>query len=84
MEKYSLIRLSDLLLGLGFIFTISPIIVYWLIHDNYERYIWIINGPYPFSRFGGGPFQLFMYTALFVIGVVLVTISMYLKKNIRM
>jgi len=75
--------LSDLLLGLGFIITISPMILYWFIHGDYERYIWIINGPYPFSNFGGGPSQLFMYMVLFVTGILLISISMILKRNIK-
>lgn len=70
----------DLLLGIGFLFAISSIILYWFIHGDYERYIWIINGPYPFSHFGGGPFQLFMYVGLFIVGLGLVAISRFLKR----
>lgn len=73
--------ISDLLLGLGFIFIISPAILYWFIHGNYERYIWILNGPYPFSHFGGGPFQLFMSVGLFIVGIGLIVISMTLEKR---
>ena len=47
----------DLLLGLGLVFIISPIILYWFIHGNYERYIWILNGPYPFSLLVEGHFS---------------------------
>jgi len=36
--------LSNILTGLGTILILSPIALYWLIHGNYERYIWIING----------------------------------------
>lgn len=75
--------ISDLLLGLGFIFIISPAILYWFIHGNYERYIWIINGPYPFSHFGGGPFQLLMSVGMFIIGIGLIVISITLKKKIK-
>ena len=46
---------------------------------NYERYRWIINGPYPFGHFGGGPFQLFMYLGLFIVGIILIVISLVLK-----
>jgi hypothetical protein len=81
MGKYSLIKfISDFFAGLGFIFTITPIILYYFIHDNYERYIWIINGPYPFSHFGSGPFQLFMYLSLLIVGAALIVISMILKR----
>lgn len=71
----------DLLLGIGSIFIISPAILYWFIHSNYERYIWILNGPYPFSHFGGGPFQLLMYAILFIVGIGLISISRILKKR---
>lgn len=71
----------DLLLGLGFIFAISPAILYWFIYGNHERYIWIINGPYPFSHFGGGPFQLIMFVGLFLVGIGLIMISVILKKR---
>jgi hypothetical protein len=73
---------SDLLLGLGFTLIISPAILYWFIHGNYERYIWIINGPYPFSHFGGGPFQLFISVVLFIVGIGLIGISRTLKKKV--
>ncbi|MDD2494638.1 MAG: hypothetical protein PHE29_05540 [Tissierellia bacterium] len=72
---------SDLLLGLGFVFIISPAILFWFIHGNNDRYIWIINGPYPFSHFGGGPFQLFVSVGLFIIGIGVIGISMLLKKR---
>lgn len=73
-KQLTSVFISDLLLGLGFIFIISPAILYWFIHGNYERYIWILNGPYPFSHFGGGPFQLFMSVGLFVVGIALIVI----------
>ena len=73
MKKLKFI-LSDLLLLLGIEIFLSPFILYWFIHGNYERHIWIINGPYPFSHFGGGPFQLFMSVGLFVVGIALIVI----------
>jgi len=72
--------ISDLFLGLGFIFIISPGILLWFIHGNYERYLWIINGPYPWSHFGGGPFQLFLCSGLLMLGIVSTLISVILKK----
>lgn len=74
-------KLLNILLVIGFVFTISPIILYWFIHGNHERYTWIINGPYPFSYLGGGPFQLFLYVSLFIIGVSLITLIMILKRR---
>lgn len=74
--------LLNILLGLGLIFVISPIVLYWFIHGNYERYFRIINGPYPFSNFGSGPFQLFIYAGLFLLGIVLISTTLALKKKI--
>lgn len=56
-------------LFIGIVFILSPFLLYWFIHGDYERYIWIIKGPYPFSHFGSGPAQLFMYVCLFLIGI---------------
>lgn len=72
---------STRFLFLGWIFVISPIVLLWLIHGSYERYIWIINGPYPLSSFGSGPFQLFISIGLFLIGVLFLIISDYLRKR---
>ncbi|MEA3422520.1 MAG: hypothetical protein U9Q80_01725 [Bacillota bacterium] len=74
-------RLSNILLVIGSVFTISPIILYWFIHGSYEMYNWIINGPYPFSHLGSGPFQLFLYASLFIIGISLITITMIIKRR---
>lgn len=69
-----------LLLVLGIIFLSLPLIFSWLISD-YERYVWLINGPYPFSHLGSGPFQLRLMTLLGCLGVVSLTISILLRKN---
>lgn len=80
--KYKL--LSSLLLGLGFISLLSPIFFYWFIHGSYERYLWIINGPWPFSDFGGGPFQLIYLIILPIIfGLILITASIIMKNKIN-
>ena len=82
-KQLTSVFISDLLLGLGFIFIISPAILYWFIHGNYERYIWILNGPYPFSNFGGGPFQLLASVGLFIFGIILIWISTIFKKKLK-
>ena len=76
------IILSNLLLLIGIGICLSPIILYWFIHGNYDRYIWIINGPFPFNSFGGGPFQLLMYGGLLITGLVLIAISLIVKRKI--
>ena len=37
--------ISSLLIGLGVIAAFSPFALYWWIHGDYNRYIWIIQGP---------------------------------------
>ena len=48
-------------------------------HGDYERYVWITSGPYPYDNFGGGPFQLFMNLGLFLIGLVLTGFAVGLR-----
>lgn len=82
MIKYKLKEvIVDVILGLGFLFLISPVALFWFIHGDYKRYIWIINGPYPFSSLGSGPFQLVVYIGLFIIGISLIRIGIVLKKK---
>ena len=82
MKKLKII-LSNLLFFLGIEIFLSPIIIYWFMNGDYDRYIWIINGPFPFSNFGGGPFQLLMYSALCVSGVFLIILSLILKELLK-
>ena len=82
MKEIKLI-LSNLLLLIGIEICLSPIILYWLIHGNYDRYIWIINGPFPLNSFGGGPFQLLMYGGLLISGLVLIAVLLIVKRKIR-
>lgn len=80
MRKIIVDIVTSALLGFGIVFLTSPLFLYWFIHGDYDRYIWIINGPYPFSHFGGGPFQLAMGIGLLFIGVVLIAAALVLKK----
>jgi hypothetical protein len=57
----------------------SPLLLWWWIHGDNERYLWIISDPYPYDNFGGGPFQLLMYLRLFFIGFVLICIAIGLR-----
>ena len=67
---------TSLFLGFSFVFFVSPIFLYWFIHGNYDRYVWIINGPYPLSNFRGGPYQLWMGLGLLVVGLFCLGISL--------
>ena len=71
----------SLILGLGIIFIISPVVLYWWIHGNYDRYLWIIRGPYPYSDLGSGPFQLLISIGLFIIGFIFLMIYFTLNKK---
>lgn len=79
--KKTKLNLSRILLFIGIGISFSSIILYWFIHGDYERYIWIINGPFPFSSFGGRPFQLLMYVGLFILGVTLIAASLFINRK---
>jgi len=53
--------------------------LWWWIHGDYGRYVWIISGPYPYDGFGSGPFQLAMYAGLFSIGLLLTVVALALR-----
>lgn len=83
MKKYLLDILISLLLGIGLILLISPVLLYWWIHGNYERYIWIISGPAPYNNFGSGPYQLFVFLLFpVVLGILLMSVSFFVKKKL--
>lgn len=72
--------ISSLLLGSGFLFLTSPFFLYWWIHGDYERYLWIISGPYPYSHLGSGPFQLYLNAALLLSGILFLIIGILIRK----
>jgi hypothetical protein len=71
------------LLGLGAILLASPFFLWWWIHGSYERYVWIISGPYPYDNLGGGPFGVMVYAGLFAAGFVLTSIAPTLRSVLR-
>ncbi len=74
---------SSLLLGLGTILLASPFLLWWWIHGSYERYVWIISGPYPYDNLDGGPFQVMVYSGLFAAGFVLTSLALIPRSSIR-
>ncbi len=72
---------TSILFGAGIIFLISPFLLYQWIHSDYERYLRIISGPDPYSKFGGGPYQLIMYLSLLLVSIMLITVSFLLRKK---
>lgn len=63
-----------ILFSFGILLLLSPISLFWFIHSDAHRFEWIINGPFPFSNLGSGPFQIAIYIGLFFSGL-LVTLS---------
>lgn len=83
MKKFLLDLFASLLLGIGCLALLSPAFFYWWIHGNYERYIWIINGPAPYSSFGGGPYQLFNFFIFpILLGVILASVSIIMRRKL--
>ena len=74
---------SSLMLGLGMVLLTSPFLLWWWIHGSYERYVWIISGPYPYDNLDGGPFQLMVYFRLFIGGLVLTSIALILRSALK-
>lgn len=72
MDKSTPGKRAPLFIVTGVVLALSPLALYWFIHGDSDRYLWIISGPAPFSSFGSGPVQLFMYAGLIVVGLVLI------------
>lgn len=65
---------SGFLAGVGALVMLALPGFFWFVHGSFGRYLWIINGPEPFSRFGGGPFQLAVGSLIMVVsGVCFIT-----------
>lgn len=69
------------LLIIGIVLLATPALLYWWIHGDYDRYLTIINGPFPFSHLGGGPFQLVVYGGLFLLGIVVIDIWFVVSRD---
>jgi hypothetical protein len=76
-------KLERLLIGVGLLLVVSPVILYWFIHGDPDRYLWTISGPAPFSSFGGGPFQLYLYGGLVIMGSLLIATVLVAKRHRR-
>ena len=61
----------------------SPFQLWWWIHVSYERYFWIISGPYPYDDPGDGPFQVAVYSRLVATGFVLTSLAPVLRSPMR-
>jgi len=74
-------KFAPVLLGAGFLLVVSPILIYWFIHGDADRYLWIINGPAPFNSLGSGPFQLYLYAGLVISGGLLIATVLVAKRR---
>jgi len=81
--KKLLKALTDLIRGLGTVLLASPLFLYWFIHGDNERYMWIINGPEPFGSLGGGPFQLWIGAVLFILGFAMIFASGIIERHMN-
>ncbi len=81
MKGLSNIPVASIMLAIGILFLLSPIVLYWWINADYERYLWIINGPEPFSNFGSGPYQLVLYGALILVGIMFIVVARVLRRR---
>lgn len=73
--------LSSLILCFGTFCLILPLIIYCLVHGNYQRYLWIINGPYPCNLLGSSTFQLWLTISLFILGLSAIGLGLILRKK---
>lgn len=81
MRKPSPNTFVPLLLGAGIVLVLSPLAIYWFIHGDAERYLWIISGPAPFNSLGSGPFQLVVYAGLIIAGGLLIATGLVAKRR---
>lgn len=72
---------SSALLGVGLLLMISPLFLYWFIHGDADRYLWIIQGPPPFDQSGSAPFQLWTGVLLLAAGIIFVIISHIIRNR---
>jgi hypothetical protein len=71
---------SAILLGSGVVLLASPAALYWWVHGDYDRYLWIIRGPSPYNQLGGGPFQLWTYVLLLILGLGGISVGLMLRR----
>lgn len=71
--------IQTILLTLAIIVFLIPVILYYWINGNLERYLWIISGPPPYCYFGSGPYQLRMYLIFIGIGLFFLVFSFILR-----
>lgn len=79
LEAALLDLLASVLLGAGVLGLASPLVIFWWIQGDSERYFWIVHGPHPYSHFGSGPVQMAMGVGLLLLAGLLLTAGIGLK-----
>lgn len=69
-------KLTFFLYILSGLFLVGPFVAYWIIHGDYQRYMWIINQAYPLSHLGSFGYQATLYGTLFLIGIGILLIAL--------
>lgn len=72
--------LSTVLLGLGTNFLVSPFVAWLLFYSSSERYLWTIQGPFPFNYAGSSAGLLFVLIGILLLGFFLIFLSQLIKK----
>ena len=49
--------------------------------SDYDRYLWLISGPFPFSHLGGSSFQIVFYVLIVLMGSAGVLVSSSLNRK---
>lgn len=76
-------KLKNKFFLVGLLFIIVPVVWAGLMR-NYEFYLWVINGPYPFSHMGSAPRMLFVDLLFFILALIFFVLGWLLsikKKN---
>jgi hypothetical protein len=74
---------ATLLLSIGIVTPIMLLAFLVWMHSDYNTYLWVINGPYPFSHMGSGPFVLWMFFIVMAASGVLAILSRALHNRSR-
>jgi len=73
--------ISGVLVTAGVFFWLLLPFGYWLIHGDYERYVWLISGPAPFDQLGSAPVQLWLDIIIGAAGSVCIIIGIILLRK---
>jgi hypothetical protein len=80
MQKY---LISNLFFLLALFFFSGNFIFYYWLHGDFERYLWIINQPWPLSHLGGSSVQLLIYIAFTFTALILLATGIYIQHLIN-